>query len=244
MDPITLLALGYSLTTVASIIALHEGRSITPFVSEWETPPPVYLARSLATANPELQKAAADAIDLLEPTGLRFGPLSFRELADGERIVGAITITPATVADMADAEALATADWTTQFEETDPGNDGHDDDYPETSAAKILGPLVGGHIRDANIGLHLDRLLGVELDRVIAHELVHASGGLHSETALFGRSRKDGHARLGVVAHKTGDLMNPRYARGGRDVSSITRTLKHELPEAFRAIRERKPLRA
>jgi hypothetical protein len=75
---------------------------------------------------------------------------------------------------------------------------------------------VDGVIRSSTIVLDPERLSrpGIDVARVIAHELGHAAFGYLHVTARLGR--KHAHERpVRLIIPKAGNLMHPRYEAGG-----------------------------
>lgn len=223
MDPLTIAGLAFTGATVASLVGLHLGKVVVPRVGKWPNPPRVLLQPAAPVALGQVHDAARFWADL----GFKFARV---ELTDHLGPVdGAITI-GAPDRDWL-MNAAGRARWLTEFPLRD---DEIDDNEPEhlTRASDVLGDITEGYITQAVIGI--DPMLS---DRhkvqALTHELGHALGFLHCETALLGRRKKDrkdgkrkeGEARrvLGVkvVGRKTGHVMHPYLSQAGKNAKGI-----------------------
>ena len=229
MDPLSLVGLGMSVLVTASLIALHAGKAIVPRVGVFATGrPDVYLVRGMLVTRQHVEAAIA----ALKDTQYQYGRVI--ETDSTARVPGAIVVGPASQ-EQIEKNRIASAQWSVSFDEIDPD----ELDAPDlvTEARDVLGNVIDGLITESYIGIDPVMLEGRDPVRIIAHELVHANGGLHTETAPFGRKREKltreerearkaagekhpkgeltDEARFGVVGRKTGELMNPVYEKGG-----------------------------
>lgn len=206
MDPLTITGIGFTAVTVASLLGLHLGKVKVPRVGRWKNPPDVYVYSGSAVDLEEVSQA----ISFWARLGFEFGSVHMG--SSTAVIPGAIVIGPPS-SDAVRSNGVARAEWLIEH----PGEQSLEllEDDLTTKAQDVLGPIDGGYIRQAYIGLQEADLKGLDKVRVVAHELGHALGFLHLETALLGRSKKTGRARLRLVGRKSGHLMHPNYSKGG-----------------------------
>ncbi len=204
-----------------TLIALHLGKPVCPRVGHWPRRRPdilVYRGCQIRVGHVE------EAVAKLREAGLTFGLV---QQVDSAAIVpGAIVVGPID-RDTAHANTIANASWSTQFPDEDELQGVSDASALITKAQDILAVGRGGEITHAYIGIDGMMLQGRDPVRVIAHELVHADGLLHTETAVIGRKKKDGKkrpagsARWGLVGRQSGNLMHPLYESGGWKLRGI-----------------------
>jgi len=221
---------------VASLLALHLGKVVVPRVGEWEAPPRILVDEFGPVTVEQVRKA----IVKLEAIGHVFGPVSTTR--SSAMVPGAIVVGLQDAKLMA-ANRIASATWATAFEFGEFDEDLGEAPELKTDARDVLGPVdVLGRILHAYIGIDPVQLEGRDPVQVLAHELAHALGFLHTETAVLGRKRekpseeeveaaveagepkpkaKKGKARLGLVGRKTGHLMNPVYEKGGWNTAGM-----------------------
>jgi hypothetical protein len=215
MDPITL-GVAFTVVTVGSLVKLHFSKVHVPRVGRWRRPPTVYVGANSPVSWDQVEAA----VQWWRARGFALGDVvtasTFTAPPPGGILVG-----PPSLARM--GEAAGAASWLTEH----PLAEDELGPVPEgewiSRASDILGPLDGeGWIRHAQIGV--DPVLAqTRAADILRHELGHALGFLHCETALFGRRRRDsksgrrkaGAPRLRVVGRKSGHVMHPTLAGMG-----------------------------
>jgi hypothetical protein len=199
--PLPLIAVvgyGVSALTAASIAALRAGRAVVPRVARFGPEAPrIVLHRDLLA----LEDALYDAIAWWAARGHGVtGPW----LTDGDTAgPGTVMLIPPPPGWVRTGH-LATAQVDAELEDDPDVDDAHEVD------------AVDGVIRSSTIVLDPERLSrpGIDVARVIAHELGHAAFGYLHVTARLGR--KHAHERaVRLIVPKAGHLMHPRYSEGG-----------------------------
>lgn len=235
MDPFLLVGLGFTALTAATLVALHAGKVVVPRVGDWKSPPKILVYRLGPWKISEVRQAVAN----LELIGHKFAGVF--ETDSVEIVPGAIVIGPMNSRHAA-SNRIASAQWEQQFDFDEFGSS--EESPLESDPRDILGPIDElGIIQHAYIGGDALMLQGRDPVQVIQHELSHALGFLHVETAVFGVKReklskeerkarkaagekhpkgeKTDEARFGLVGRKTGHLMNPIYENGGYDTKGM-----------------------
>ena len=217
MDPLTVAGLVFTGLTAASMVGLHFGRVRVPRVGAWRNPPNVYVEIPGPVSVGEVKRAVA----WWKGLGFKLGDVHRIEDDARDSIPGAIVVGHMRAAYM--AEAAGHASWQADYEQAE-----DEQDELVSNAADILGPLDGGFIRYARIGVRTG-MSDDHKQKTLRHELGHALGFLHCETALFGRRKKDsksgkrkaGDARLRVVGRKKGHVMHPSIADMGSSTKGM-----------------------
>jgi len=198
--PLPLIAVvgyGVSALTAASIAALRAGRAVVPRVAQFGGRPMVILHGDLVQYHDALDHALGwwDARGHRADVGVaRYVP------AGAAGVVRIIPPPPGWVR----TGHLATAQIDAEIEDDPDVDDAHEVD------------VVDGVIRSSTIVLDPERLSrpGIDVARVIAHELGHAAFGYLPCTARLGR--KHAHERdVRLIIPKAGHMMHPRYSEGG-----------------------------
>lgn len=218
MDPLTIGGLIFTGATVASLFGLHLAKVAVPRVAEWEVPPDVYVS----TASKVPINVVRKAVEFWTERGYEFGVVRSTPRTSGP-IDGAIFVGPPD--DLWYEGMAGRANWLTEYPL------GEDElEIPEDDYLSLPHQIIGetdGIMKHAVITLdHLAPSWDHEM--ILIHELGHALGYLHCETALFGRRKKDskngkrkrGAARLRVVGRKTGHVMNPLLSKMGTGKNS------------------------
>lgn len=199
--PLPLIALvgyGVSAATLASIAALRAGRAVVPRVARFEGVP-----MPTIVLHPDLRVYRGELLHAIEWWEARGHDCA---VVTGERPEGArgdVRIIPPPPGWVRTGH-LATAQVDAELEDDPDVDDAHEVD------------AVDGVIRSSTIVLDPERLSrpGIDVARVIAHELGHAAFGYLHVTARLGR--KHAHERaVRLIIPKAGHLMHPRYSEGG-----------------------------
>lgn len=227
MDPLFIGGLLVSALVGASIAALHAGRVVTPRVAAWTSPPPIMISAEFTDLLPHVQNAVRELGELGHEFGLVVvSPTSVTAPIPGKIVVGApIAGNKFAIGTLASASVSAEFrgfEKPAEFGEIDK----HALDQPElvTDASDVIDADDNGVIRMAYIAVDRLALENRDPKRVLKHELLHAIGYLHVQTALFGlhkHGEHEGEPRLGVVGRKTGHLMHPLYSKGGDDTEGL-----------------------
>jgi hypothetical protein len=235
MDPLLLAGLGFTALTAATLVALHAGKVVVPRVGSWPAPKPVYVSRQ----GPWKIEHVREAVANMEKLGYEYTGVFETDSVDS--IPGAIVFGPMNANSIA-ANRIASAEWEMQFDFSE--FDSLDSPPLESDPRDVLGPIDEmGSITSAYVGGDQLMLEGRDPIRVAQHELSHAEGLLHVETAVFGVKReklsreerkarkaagekrpkgeKTDEARFGLVGRKTGHLMNPLYEKGGYNTTGM-----------------------
>lgn len=235
MDPIFLAGLGFTALTAATLVALHAGKVVVPRVGEWEHPPTVFVLRDGVWDLADV----AEAMKNLTQVGHSFGPLLTGDVPPA----GAIVLGLFNEAQR-EANRIASTRWEEQFDLGEISEAALEPVPLESDPRDVLGPIDElGRITSAYIGGDRLTLENRDVVRILMHELCHALGYLHVETAVFGLKReklsreeklarkaagekhpkgeKTDEARLGLIGRKTGHLMNPIYEKGGYDTRGL-----------------------
>lgn len=204
--PLILAAAGVatSIAMGATIIALNAGRAIVPRVSSPRRLPMVVIDTLTLDGLPHLEASARLAVRRLEDsTDLRWRGIVLAPRPNGaedDEMVLEVGPTRSTswVASISIGEEIELND---EIETPDP----HDDIQHRTNEH---GEIVGCVAR-------FDPMLceGRDLDRIIAHELVHGQGFEHVTARLGRKNAENRHVRWKIP--KTGHLMHPDYSEGG-----------------------------
>lgn len=193
---IALAHLGVTALTAASIAALRAGRAVVPRVARFEGVPTILLDPDLAMYREQVAHAVDWWADRGHGSPVVIGGRSW----SGD---GAVRIIPPPPG-WSRTGHLATAQVDAEIEDDPDVDDAHEVD------------AVAGVIRSATIVLDPERLSrpGVDVARVLAHELGHAAFGYLHVTARLGR--KHAHERdVKLIIPKAGHLMHPHYSAGG-----------------------------
>lgn len=198
--PLPLIALvgyGVSAATLATIAALRAGKAVVPRVARFADEPTIVLHTDLRDYLPAAKVAADWWAERGHPCGL--GVAQYTPEGDS----GVVRIIPPPPGWVRTGH-LATAQIDAEIEDDPDVDDAHEVD------------VADGVIRSSTIVLDPERLSrpGIDVARVIAHELGHAAFGFLHVTARLGR--KHAHERaVRLVIPKAGHLMHPRYSDGG-----------------------------
>lgn len=193
---IALVGLGVSVLELAAIAALRAGRAVVPRVARFATPPTLVLHDDLRMYRDHLDHAA----EWWAERGHDCGISGRVAVVGSPGVVCLIPPPPGWVR----TGHLATAQIDAEIEDDPDVDDAHEVD------------VVDGVIRSSTIILDPERLSrpGIDVARVIAHELGHAAFGFLHVTARLGR--KHAHERaVRLIIPKAGHLMHPRYEAGG-----------------------------
>ncbi len=201
MDPVSLLGGALTVVTVGSLFGLALGKVVVPRVGRWKRPPLVLVHPS---APVELEDVHA-AVQWWRDLGFEFGNV---KITNAERYInGAILIKAGELG--GDDAARATWDVETA---------GLDEDWHST-ADEILGRVVRGQIWHAVIEVEPPPF-GRDMRLLLVHELGHALGFQHCETAVLGRGKR-GNPRLGLVGRKRGHVMHPLLSESGWNAKGL-----------------------
>lgn len=229
MDPLFIGGLAFTALISASIAALHAARVVVPRVAAWPMAPASVITKELAPYAEEIKTAIGEVAAL----GYPFGEIEVSPAIEDRRVLGHIVFGTRRLTREGEG-VIGSATVQAEFFEDD---DGAGDPISDESGPKI--PDFRSDPRDI---LHTDDkgviksayiyvdpgilpLLNREMRiRLFKHELVHAHGGLHVQTALLGlhkRGKHEGEPRLGIIARKRGHLMHPKFSEGGDDVEGV-----------------------
>lgn len=216
MDPFTAIGLGFTALVGGSLLGLHLGKVKVPRAGTWLKPPDVLVYRELRGVHIDQVR---EAVLRLEGMGFEFGDVL--ETMNTGRKAGAIVIGPPEANWR--PEDIGRADWIVERPWEDDLAPQMDEEDIVTRAQDIIDLSDGGEITSAKVRIDTSNLFGRDVVRILAHELAHAMGCLHCETAQLGRRKKRskrgrfgvGRPRLGLVGRKSGHLMHPSYERGG-----------------------------
>lgn len=187
MDPLTLLGLGFTAATVASIVGLNLGRVTVPRSGRWVVPPRVIVTPGASVSLAEVEASVETLRGLGQPV---------------ERVI--VGDPPSSEVD--GAIVIRRRDRHVRPEHAGETRTRVDADGRIRSAVVLIPAL---DVRDDPTAQGGFVEYTAEERRVLlAHELAHACGWGHTHTALLGRNKK-GKPRMGIVGRKTGHLMNP-----------------------------------
>lgn len=193
---IALVGLGVTALDAVAIAALRAGKAVVPRVVRFEGEPVIVLHPDLAGYRTHLDYARG----WWEERGHRINWVVVGPNVGGPGCVRIIPPPPG----WSRTGHLATAQIDAEIEDDPDIDDAHEVD------------AVDGVIRSSTIVLDPERLSrpGIDVARVIAHELGHAAFGYLHCTARLGR--KHAHERpVRLIVPKAGHLMHPRYSEGG-----------------------------
>jgi len=187
---------GVSALTAASIAALRAGRAVVPRVARFEGLPTIAFHPAFRPFDSRLDHAT----EWWAERGHDCGIVSGERPEGTPGVVRIIPPPPGWVR----TNHIGTAQIDAEIEDDPDVDDAHEVD------------AVDGVIRSSTIVLDPERLSrpGIDVARVIAHELGHAAFGYLHCTARLGR--KHAHERdVRLIIPKAGHMMHPRYSEGG-----------------------------